>query len=354
MTATIEILDRRGNPLTQLGTGEFQLGTRSWCLTEAGDADFDVPRNNPKVCEANLSAPNIVRIRSSTGIPGWYGPITRVRWTSPEWVNVTCESGETLLRQTAVIITPTSVNHTSMTAGAFLLQALQAAIAHGKTGFSIGNIDLGGPVLPFTSQASDLWEQVIPTLRGALWPDAHLSGGNTAAANCFWVDENGACQWQPQRGQDRRQTCCIHVGAGGVCYSTPTFEENYRDIVTYGFGLGNDSNWDEKAIAEYSSPSVARWGVRDGTKDATGNRGDQAEQAARQAITDKRRALDITIDNEDAAWLRFWLGDIILVSDPRSYWPEAGGLLWGCRVEGIEVEEEAQRMRVIGKEWTAY
>jgi hypothetical protein len=348
MTATIEILDRHGNPLTQLGAGEFRLGTRSWCLTEAGDADFDVPRNNPKVCADNLEA-KLVRIRSSTGIPGWYGQITKVRWTSPEWVSVTCESGETLLRQTAVILTG---NNTAATSGAFLLQCLQAALAHGKTGFSVGNIDLGGPVVSFEAQASDLWEQVIPTLRGTHWGTATSSD---QSQYCFWVDELGASHWQPQRGRDLRQTVCLHVGAGGVGYSTPIFEENYRDIVTYGIGLGNDSDWEHKSRADYPAAElVARWGVRDGVKDAAGNRMDQAAAAAQQAINGQRRALDVTITDQDDAWLRFWLGDLILVSEPRSYWAEQGGLLWGCRIECINVEEEAQRLRIGGKEWTLY
>jgi hypothetical protein len=350
MAAVIEIMDRHGQPLTSLGAGEFRLGTRSWCMREAGQATFDIPSNNPKICEANFSAPNIVRIRSSTRIPGWYGPITDVDWPSPEWVKITCQSGETLLRQTAVII-GMGPNLPAMTSGAFLLKALTDALAHGKTGFSIGNIDVGGPVVPLASQATDLWEQVIPMLRGVHWMAATASD---TSEYCFWVDENGACHWQPQRGRDLRQTVCIHVGAGGVGYTNPTFRESYRDIVTNGFGLGNDSKWELKALYEYKSPLIARWGVRDGIKDAGGNRMDQAEYAARQVIRDKQRAMDITIDNDADAWLRFWVGDLITVSDPRSYWPEQGGLLWGCRVEAIEVEEEAQRMRVIGKEWTLY
>jgi hypothetical protein len=47
MSAEIEILDRYGSKIETLGAGDFRLGTRSYCLSVAGDADFDVPRTHP-------------------------------------------------------------------------------------------------------------------------------------------------------------------------------------------------------------------------------------------------------------------------------------------------------------------
>ncbi len=346
MSATIEILSPDGVKLAEFGAGEFRLGTRSWCLTEAGDADFDVPRNNPKVRSDYLTLPNLVRIKSSTGVPGWYGPIAKVNWSDPEWMRVTCESAETLLGTCNIITT----HDTHLTTGAYLKQCLQEAFDFGLYGVSIGAIDLGGPTCHFPSVAANLWDEILPDLRSRSWSQGFARNSNGAYQ--FWTEADGQMYWQPRRGVDRRRSLCLHVGAGGVGYATPNFEIDYRRVVTVGIGLGNASAADEKERRDYEDKDLsAKYRRRSRIIDADGNTSDIVLDAAKRGIHHPERALDVTIDNWADTWLKFWVGDLIRVSDPRSGYPDEGGMLYDCRVTGIEIQEEAERMRVIGKEW---
>jgi hypothetical protein len=295
--------------------------------------------------------PGRIRIKSSTGVPGWYGRIVSARWSAPEWISIRCKSAETILQKYVVVVTPTSKYHEHQTTGVFIKTLLEDALVHGKTGFSIGNIDLSGPLVNIESRAEDFWDDLIPWLRDG------TRQLNTPTDNryCAWIDEYGAFHWQPQRGQDRRSTVNLYVGPGGVGYVGSSFGIDWDGVISYVVGLGNVSNWDEKARYDRAdADKTSRFGVRDALYDAGVNTTDRIAAGIDSVFRGETKTLDVTITNEDRAWSQFWVGDIIRISCPQYGWSESGGVEYDAIVTGLEIQEEAERMRIIGKEWLGW
>jgi len=344
MTCLIKISDRDDNPQAELGPGDFKMGTRSWCLTKVGDCDFMVPRTHPKAIEANFGRLNMVVVKSDLGIPDWGGRVKKVRWDSPDWLHVWCESKETLFRRR---VTEDWDDYPSSPPGAIALAIVQREILDGLRGVKVGEVYTAGDPVSHEPCIEDIQRDTFPALRA-------LSSGYGLLAQLehdTWVDADGTWHWTERRGKRKYDTVVLrqrrHIVGGSAC------QIEYDKIITRGFGLGNHADWEDKVRAVYEDAAgVAKWGILEGTFDARSNNQADAEAVAfnRGGNTKPIVTVDIVINNRDGIWSKFWIGDIIRVIMPEYGWRERGGYDGAVRVVAIEVDESRETMRVLAKE----
>ena len=342
MSVTIEVFDRFDHKLCELGAGEVQVGTRSWCLDYIGTADFQIPRTNAKLTRANFGQMNLIKIRSSHGIPDWGGRIKSVEWSTPEYVTITCESKESLLRRQTILNTDVSGITTGSwwqcSQGGMVRLVIQALLANGLGGLYLGAIDESGPLVGNIVSGEDVWETFIPRLRRASWWYE------------TWVDADGKFYWQKRRGQDRQTQVRLFVGQDGVGLSGARYTIDYTGVITEGVAYGTATNWEHKyKFAFQRSDLLATYGVLMKSTDADDNSPGEALEAAKRITAEPKETLDLRIIDKSSAWASFWVGDTIMVNAPKMGWANEGGLLKPFRVTGLELQESVGAMRVIGE-----
>lgn len=347
MTATIELYNRKGTQqLAELRAGEFQLGTRSYCLTKIGDCDFRVPANSAKATADNLGSLNLLVIRSDTGAPNWGGRIESVEWKSPEWVDVKAASKESLLRRQNLYELDALVKGAATT-GQALEEIIGHHIRHGLVGLTIGKIDRGGPVLRLDCYGEDIWDTVIPKFR-----EKTREPNRDRQYEC-WVTWDGKFYWQPQRGKDRRGEVLLVGGSNGhIIGGAGSYRIDYSKIITTGHAFG-PGNWEHKIRRSHTDYGLQyKWGVLSASTDVGEGKGDAVYQAAVMLTRGPAETFDLTINNRNGIWSNLGIGDIIRVRLPHHGWvADDGALDTDIRITAFEIQEEPQRMRLIAKVW---
>jgi hypothetical protein len=126
--------------------------------------------------------------------------------------------------------------------------------------------------------------------------------------------------------------------------------------VRLGLGIGNAAYWDSKTKTWWDEPAAqTSWGIHEEAIDVPSNTVMRTEKYARNLVRRNwvpQEIIDLRINNRGGIWSQFWLGDTIRIVIPNFGWPERGGCDVKIRVMGVEVEEEREQMRIIGKVWT--
>lgn len=341
MTATITCYDRLGNYLDVLDNA--QLGTRSWVNNRIGDFDFRLPRTDPKANETNLGKLNMILVESDTGVPDWGGRVRDVSWEDQAYIYVKCESKEAFLRRHIVEDYVTSVR---LSTGQIIRTILQAELSAsgGIPGLSIGHIATGGESTTYTARGIDLWDNVIQDM---------LTFIDDERQEAFvWVDADGAFHWDTTRGEDRSATVILRSGYHITKW--PRYRIDYSKIITQGIGYSNQLDWKKKYKMKMRNvPAWNEWGTLEDTTTATrGESAATAEKHARMMIRQNyapSEILDIQMNNRDGIWGDFWIGDTVRVIIPNFGWQSQGGCDVKLRINGIEIQEKPELMRIIGQ-----
>ena len=345
MSARIYLYDRTGRLRTELGTGEFRLGPRSYCLSKIGDCHFAVPTSNPKCTEDNLGGGNLVKVVSTLGVPAWGGRIETATFNGAGEVEIKAESREVILKSMVIDWDLMPGVDDLMAAGPRIEQILQYKIQVGDlVGITIGEIYTGGDLLSFNAFGASIWDDVIPRLRADAWE----KGTSGRQPECY-VDADGAFHWLEQRGQDRRQSVLIR-GGYHTSRKTARVVRDWARVISRGVAFGNAAGWEHKEKQSYTDEGwKALYGVREAPTDARSNEPDEVRQAARKMIKRPLIKVDIQV-NSRIDWSLLGLGDIVRMSLPHHGW-YGKGLVADIRIEGLELEEGRKTMRLIGKEW---
>lgn len=340
MTCSVKVYSRMDQLLTELN--HFHVGTRSWVLNGAGDCDLVVPRNDPKATEENFGKKNLVVIESDTGVPAWGGQVQDVDWSAPDWLKIKLRSKEILFRKHLVDF------QGSGRPGDLAKQFAANLIAvHDISGLSWGTCYSGGGIYPFEMHAWDMYDKVLPELTKSTEKDEPQE-------HEWYADGYGVFHWTAGRGADKSATVVLRSGYHLLKW--PGYKIDYSKIVTRGLGIGNESYWTSKVLSYWTEPTaVSEWGVLEEAIDVPSNTVMRTEKYARNLVRQNwvpREVMDITINNRGGIWSQFWMGDTVRVVIPNFGWAERGGCDVKIRVIGIEVEEETEQMRIIGKVFT--
>lgn len=339
MTCSVKVYSRDDQLLTELN--HFQVGTRSWVINGAGDCDLAIPRNDPKATEENFGRKNLVVIESDTGIPAWGGQVQEVDWSHPGWLKIRLRSKEILLRKYLVYY------QGHATPGELAYQFLPATNKRQIPGIYKGSIDSGGGIYPYQIYYWDLYDKALPELVKPTEKDE-------PQAHEWYVDAYGAFNWTRGRGEDKSATVVLRSGYHILKW--PKYRMKYDKIVTRGLGLGSDAYWVNKTKTWWDEPSAqAKWGVWEAATDVPSNTVMRTEKYARNLVRqnwEPQEIIDIRINNRDGIWKQFWIGDTVRIVIPNFGWQENGGVDEKLRIIGIEVEEERQQMRLLGKVFT--
>lgn len=340
MTAIVKCYDRLGNYLDVLDNA--QLGTRSWVSSRIGDFDFRLPRTDPKATKNSLGKMNLIQVESDTGVSDWGGRIKEVVWEDAAHIYVKCESKEALLRRHIVEdYTFTDRRTTGSIINGILQQEL--ASSGGIPGISLGTIETSGETTAYSARGVDLWDDVIQDMF------QFLDDERTKAY--AWVDADGKFHWRMTRGADLSTQVILR--SGYHINKWPRYRIDYSGIITQAIGYSNQANWDQKHKTKVRNlPAWAEWGTLEGV--ATAKRSEALSEAQKHARMYIRQnyapsaLLDIQINNRDGIWSDFWIGDTVRVVIPNFGWEEEGGCDVKLKIQGIEVQEQPQKMRIIG------
>jgi len=341
MTCMVRVYSRADQLLTELN--HFQVGTRSWVINGAGDCDLAIPRTDAKAVEANFGQKNLVVIESDTGVPAWGGQVQKCDWSTPEWLKVTLRSREILLRKHLGIYE----GRTSPGDAAYRL--IQPAVTAGEIpGLYLGDFyTLGGPY-DYAIYAWDLYDKALPEL-------IKPTDKDEPQPHEWYVDGYGRFHWTPGRGNDLSATVALRSGYHLTKW--PGYSIQYDKILTRALGLGNATAWKDKTKSYWNEPTAqANWGIHEEAVDVPSNTVFRTEKYARRLVRQNwapQEIIDLRINNRDGIWSQFWIGDMIRIIIPNFGWIERGGCDIEIRVLGVEVEEEREQMRIIGKVWTA-
>jgi len=341
MTAIVKCYDRLGNYLDVLDNA--QLGTRSWVSNRIGDFDFRLPRTDPKATEVNLGKMNLIQVESDTGVSDWGGRIKEVIWEDAAYIYVKCESKEALLRRRTVNL---QWNVSGFTAGGIVFQAFiqERNSPGGIPGISYGHINTSeGETGSFEIHDMDLWDDVIQDM---------LQFVDDQREKAYvWVEADGKFYWELTRGEDKSATVILR--SGYHINKWPRYRIDYSGIITQAVGLSNQAGWDNKyRKPQRNIPAWNEWGPLE--KSVLGKLCTSAACAEKQARMEIRKhyapvqMLDIQINNRDGIWSDFWIGDTVRVIIPNFGWEEEGGCDVKLKIQGIEVQEKLEKMRIIG------
>lgn len=332
MTAIIEVYDRHGQFLDVMTQVDF--GTRTWCLDIAGDFVFQMPRTHPKATRLNLSSMNLIVARSDLGVQPWGGRIDSVTWSDPTNLTVACKSKETILQRCVV---DAKQKYSGMTAGAVIRDVVQRwgiDIPRNNKILKIGDIYDGGAPLgeEVDVTGDDVWSKTIPDMKA-------LSGHDC------WVDADGTFNWVERRGQDVSSTVVLRSGHHIV---RATYVINFGPLITKAVAWSTD----ESSNAVYEDLAAqAKYGILATTIDAGEDTALSLEALAQIAVSanyEPEEKLDLYLVNREDVFSKFWIGDTVRVIIPQYGFSEYGGVDMYLRVGGIEVDEQAGTMRVVG------
>ena len=341
MTAIVKCYDRLGNYLDVLNNA--QLGTRSWVSNRIGDFDFRLPRTDPKATKVNLGKMNLIQVESDTGVSDWGGRIKEVIWENPTYIYAKCESKEALLRRRNVNL---SYAVSGITAGGIVFQTFmqERNSPEGIPGISYGHINSSeGETGSFEIYDMDLWDDVIQDM---------LQFVDDRREKAYvWVEADGKFYWELTRGEDRSATVILRSGYHILKW--PRYRIDYSSIITQAIGLSNQASWYNKhRMPQRNIPAWSEWGTLE--KSVLGKLCTSAACAEKQARMEIRKyyapveMLDIQINNRDGIWADFWIGDTVRVSVPNFGWAEEGGCDVKLKIQGIEIQEKPEKMRIIG------
>lgn len=341
MTAIIKCYDRLGNFLDVLDNA--QLGTRSWVNNRIGDFDFRLPRTDPKANENNLGRLNMILVESDTGVQDWGGRVKEVSWEDQTYIYVKCESKEAFLTRHII---QDYVTTTRRTTGDIIRTIMQGELSAsgGIPGITIGGIETTGETTEYTARGIDLWNGVISDM---------LKFIDDERSEAFvWVEADGKFYWRMNRGEDKSGTVILRSGYHITKW--PRYRIDYSKLITQAIGYSNQLDWAEKyKMPVRNVPAWNEWGTLEGTTTATrGESAATAEKHARMYIRQNyapSEILDIQVNNRDGIWGDFWIGDTVRIIIPNFGWQSDGGCDVNLRINGIEVQEEPQLLRIIGK-----
>ena len=342
MTATVKCCSRVGDLLDVLDNA--QLGTRSWVSNRIGDFDFRLPRTDPKATKTNLGRMNLIQVDSDTGVKPWGGRIKEVIWEDPAYIYVKCESKEALLRRQNVYL---SCNSASMTPGSLLWQFIpyqsSRAAFPGDIHSISGSIDSGGETGDWSIHDIDLWDGLIQQILQFV-TDRRLKP-------YIWVEADGVFYFQYSRGVDRSATVILR--SGYHIQKWPRYRLDYTQIITQAVGSTNHAQWGYKLrMPVRNIPAYNEWGALEtAVQTVSCTSAACAKKHAKMHIRENYAALemlDIQINNRDGIWGKFWIGDVVRVVIPNFGWEEEGGCDVKLKIQGIEIQEKVEKMRIIG------
>lgn len=327
----ISIFDQYGIPLDSIDA----KAPRSWILNDIGQCVFTLSSANPHCTEKNLRFGNLIFIQSA-GLPSWVGVIDTPRGRNYGSITVTAYSAEYLLKLRTMQRYP---SRTQQTAGDAVIALINDYNEYGGTPIQTNVIDAGPQII---------LEQTITSVYDALKKLSDVTAHDFDIT--AYLDDNNVlnlvANWYYQKGKVNLEFAIdesnsVLVDDNGVEEQGPFYN------VIVGCSSTASVN-DRQIIKVQDNASVARYGPRNKFAWFPTTNNAYILTAVTSMLNNEptpAKRFNLAIDNNNSAWSKIGLGDIVLVH-----------YSWGCfyngddainsyvKIIGVSVEEKEGKM----------
>ena len=283
---------------------EPELQSVNWRLNNVGMARFSLAWEDPKCTKTNLAFGNRLLIRFGNGLPDWGGVIDPPRKREPNYVEVTCYTGERLLDWR---VTAQNRRFDRAPAGTIARSLLEEENGERPTGIDVGSIYSGGELRTLEYHYHDLLERLQDLAR--------LSGEDFEVAPLYSAGRlTFQLNWRKRRGRDISNSVRLVDGAN---VETAVLDEQGQ-IANRVILAGEGTTWaaDRLVAADEDAASRINYGYREYSEVQAGVvNTDTLTANAAAILADKKNpanlySLSVT-DDAPGRFADYGVGDIV-------------------------------------------